>query len=169
MKHIDYDPETGIFIRKGYYSRWGTWVARRNELTRPSAEGYILVMLNANAYKAHRLAFLYMFGVHVPHDMEVDHIDGVRSNNRFCNLRIVDRAENQKNKSIAKNNTTGVHGVCRYGHRFRARINHEGKRISLGLYDTVEEAEAVRKQYEELYGYSESHGRERGNYASGRK
>jgi hypothetical protein len=92
---------------------------------------------------------------------EVDHVDGNKGNNRFDNLRIVNRSVNMKNKSIYTNNTTGVIGVSRFGNRYRARINLDGKRFSLGLFDSVEDAAVARSAFEKEFGYCENHGRKK--------
>ena len=157
--HIHYDPDTGLFTRIGFVDRWGNYRKVNNPLTKVSAGGYLILMLKGKAHKAHRVAFLYMEGQMPDKDMEVDHIDGDRGNNKFSNLRIVTSAGNTLNKCIASNSSTGVIGVCKYEDRYRARINVNGRRISLGLYDTIAEAAEVRKFYEKLYGYSENHGR----------
>ena len=121
----------------------------------------MILSIQNKRYKAHRLAFLYVDNIPVNADFYVDHINGNRLDNRYSNLRMVDFGTNMKNKGLYSNSSTGVIGVCRYGDRFRARINVNGKRISLGLFDTIEEAAKVRKEYEILLDYSENHGSRR--------
>lgn len=158
-KHIHYEPDTGKFTRIGHYTRWGFKKVNR-PLEKISKEGYLIISIENKRYKAHRLAMIYM-GFDLTKNCEVDHIDGNRSNNKFSNLRIVNRQENMKNKSIGKNNTTGVLGVSVYGDKYRVRISLNGKRISLGLYNTIEEALSVRLKYEKEFGYCENHGRKK--------
>lgn len=72
---------------------------------------------------------------------EVDHIDNNGLNNRRNNLRIVERKFNKMNLSKYKSNTSGYKGVhCVNKDRWQARIQIDGKRISLGCYATREEA-----------------------------
>jgi hypothetical protein len=156
---IHYNPDTGVFTRIGFIDRWGNYNHKNFTLDKTSKEGYIIIRIFNKAYKAHRLAYLYVYGVELEDDIEVDHIDGNRSNNRFDNLRFVTRSVNMKNKSLYSNSSTGVIGVCKFGHRYRARINIDGKRISLGLYDTIEEAAHVRAQFEKDLNYHSNHGR----------
>jgi len=59
-------------------------------------------------HKAHRLIWLYVYG-EMP--KEIDHINGDRQDNRLENLRSVTRSQNQFNKAMAQNNTSGYRGV----------------------------------------------------------
>jgi hypothetical protein len=76
---------------------------------------------------------------------EVDHINGIRHDNRLCNLRWATRSENSVNKKIE--------GVCFHQGKWRPRIRKDKKTYHFGLYDTKEEAiEARNKKAKELYG-----------------
>lgn len=130
---LAYCPETGAF----------TWVSCQAPQVRPGSpagstrkDGYVVIKVNGKAYKAHRLAFLYMTG-RMP--AEVDHRDRNPSNNRWSNLRQASHAENSRNRTYA--NSTGMPcvGKERSG-RFRARVKVNGVRTRLGTYDTAEEA-----------------------------
>ena len=85
--------------------------------------------------------------------IEVDHINHNRLDNRKSNLRIVTRQENMYNKSEYKNNTSGVKGVKwnKDRQKWQVQINHNKKRIHLGLYSDLEEAKQVRLKAEEKY------------------
>jgi hypothetical protein len=91
---------------------------------------------------------------------QVDHINGDRSDNRICNLRIVDSQQNCRNQKLRKTNATGTMGV--YFHKltgkWTAQIMQSGKRIHLGLFDTKEGAISARKLAEVGYGYHPNHG-----------
>ncbi len=76
----------------------------------------------------------------VSDDMEVDHINGDKLDNRLINLRICTHSENCKNMKIYNTNTTGYKGVSRRGNSWRSRIRVDGKLILLGTYDTPEKA-----------------------------
>ena len=68
----DYDPETGVFIRKneGWYNApIGSVAGHKN------AKGYIILKVDGEAYKAHRLAWLYVYGYMTKN--EIDHISGI--------------------------------------------------------------------------------------------
>ena len=85
--------------------------------------------------------------------IEVDHVNRNRLDNRKKNLRIVTRQENMYNKSEYKNNTSGVKGVKwnKDRRKWQVQINHNKKRIHLGLYSDFEEAKKVRLEAEEKY------------------
>ena len=76
--------------------------------------GYKRIKIKGYTYKAHRLAWLYIYG-EFPSGVnwQIDHIDGDRSNNRIENLKLASPAENQKNKQSTSKNTSGITGVCR--------------------------------------------------------
>lgn len=85
-------------------------------------------------------------------NLEVDHINGNKWDNRKANLRIVSHADNMKNRKLNKNNKSGYTGVkeTRCG-TWNAQIFCDGKYIGLGTYKTKEEAVAARKAGEEKY------------------
>jgi hypothetical protein len=92
----------------------------------------------------HRLAWLYVTGAWPK--KHLDHINGDRADNRFCNLREADDAANNQNRKRAnKCSLTGVLGVtyCKQTKRYRAVIMHNRKSIHLGRFDTPEEAHAA--------------------------
>ncbi len=91
----------------------------------------------------------------------IDHINGDRGDNRISNLRVVTSTENNRNKAINKNNTSGVTGVTwsKSRRKWIAQI-HIGKiGKALGGFDRVEDAIAARKNAETRYGFHENHGR----------
>ena len=72
----------------------------------------------------------------------IDHIDRNRLNNLVENLRYVSLSENSRNRSMASNNTSKFKGVSYDTHKkkYRAMIQYEGHRYSLGYFNTAEEA-----------------------------
>jgi D-Tyr-tRNAtyr deacylase len=86
---------------------------------------------------------------------QVDHIDNNRLNNKISNLRWVTNSENSMNKSLSKDNTSGVKGVFYFSQRnkYIAQIKHNYKYHHLGYFNTLEEAkEARQKKANELFG-----------------
>jgi hypothetical protein len=71
----------------------------------------------------------------------VDHKNNDKHDNRLDNLRWCDKIENGQNQKIRKNNVSGVKGVGQYKqtNKWRARITINGRDISLGHYNTIEE------------------------------
>ena len=77
-----------------------------------------------------------------PRELEIDHINNIRDDNRWCNLRLAIRDSNQQNALIRRDNTSGVKGVCWHKRMcmWQARVMLNTKRISVGYFDSVEAA-----------------------------
>ena len=138
-----YDPATGIF-------RWDV-AGRDGPGTKGSVAGtasqrYWQITIDRRRYLAHRLAFLYMTGKWPPD--HVDHIDGDGFNNRFDNLRLATRSQNQGNRRINRNNTTGIKGVIYVAPRKKwwATIRVGGRVRHLGYFATAQEAAEARNR-----------------------
>lgn len=146
----DYNPLTGEFTFK---VRRGPKLAGSVAGTLNKG-GYVQLNFNSRFYTAHRLAFVFMEG-RLPLGC-VDHIDRDRSNNRWDNLRDCTATENNRNRSLSKNNTSGVSGVSFMPklNKWQAYICHEKKVINLGHFHTLEDAALARKKAEEFYGYA---------------
>jgi hypothetical protein len=84
--------------------------------------------------------------MHAPDGLEVDHIDGNGLNNVRSNLRLATHAQNKWNIGIRAHNKSGYTGVCfhKQAGRWWATINVNGRQISLGLFDEIEDAARAR-------------------------
>lgn len=136
---VAYNPDTGIFTRT---------VSRGNVragavVGTSDGQGYIRIQVCGARHRAHRLAWLYVYG-NFP-NAEIDHINGDKSDNRIANLRLATTLENCRNRPIRSDNKVGLKGVSFHSGtgKFRAKISFCGKERSLGLYPTKEEAHAV--------------------------
>jgi hypothetical protein len=137
---LNYNQDTGIFTwNKRLSSRAGIGdVAGCKNI-----KGYIYIGIDKVCYKAHRLAWLYVYG-YIP-KKQIDHINGNPSDNKITNLREVTVYQNALNQKKAKNNTSGIKGisVCKKTNKWHVRITVNGKRKSLGLFDDLDLAELV--------------------------
>lgn len=152
MEVVSYDPHTGVF----------RWLVSRNGYgggVKPGdhagslRDGYVHIVVNQCTWRAHRLAWALMTGSLPAKGLEIDHINGIRSDNRWKNLRLVTRTQNNRNMGLSRRNTSGVKGVSwntRAG-KWLANLKAEGRLIHLGYHTTVEEAAAARRAGERLY------------------
>lgn len=121
---LSYDPSSGEFTRLVSTSSNAMCGDTAWHLT---SNGYIYIRINGRFFPAHRLAWFYMTGKW-PSD-EVDHVNGIKNDNRFENLREVTHAQNQWNKGKPKNNNSGFKGVCwhKQTKSWRAKLGFHGK------------------------------------------
>ena len=137
-KLLHYDPDTGVFIW-----RVQRGPRRAGDVAGRDCHGYRTLHLGRRSYMMHRLAWLYMTGYLPP--IQIDHINLDKSDNRFCNLRLATKSENQANVRVRKDSTSGLKGVylCKDIGRWQAYITVAGKRRSLGYFDAPERAHAA--------------------------
>jgi len=147
-KFLHYEPETGMFI----------WLVDRGGGTKIGniagfirKDGYRHIKIFSKHYLSGRLAFFYMTGKWPEH--EIDHINRIRDDDRWCNLRVVTRQQNNRNQNIQKNNTSGIKGVhwIQRLNKWQARIWINKKTVSLGCFNNIEEAAKARKEAEIEY------------------
>lgn len=172
---IDYNPEAGelrwkerpvwMFSDSGSGGRHGNWVRSNGRLAGKLAlvsekDGYLVGELFAQRQHAHRVAWAIYYGEWP--SGQIDHINGIRDDNRISNLRDVTLAENSRNKRMHKNNKSGVIGVSWYPStkKWAADIGIDGKRTRLGYFASIEEAAAARKAAERKHGFHANHGSE---------
>ena len=145
-----YNPDLGIFT-------WLKGVKKGKKAGTRESSGYIKIKIDGKDYKAHRLAFLYMYGF-MPD--EIDHINHDKTDNRILNIRSVTHAENCKNLKKSKNNTSGLNGISydKTNNLWRSRITVNGKAIYLGRRRSFFDACCLRKSAENKYGFHKNHG-----------
>lgn len=112
-----------------------------------------MIQVSGTRYLAHRLAWMYVYGV-MP--SMIDHVNGDRSDNRIENLRPANKSTNNVNTGLTIRNTTGAKGLMRGRGKdgaFYARIVKNGKTIHIGKFPTRDEAaHAYNKAAIQLYG-----------------
>jgi len=157
-KFCHYDPESGVFKRIKRITWSGSIVECDYVPDKPTKYGYFQLNIFGRPYAIHRLIFLYMTGKFPKND--VDHINGNRTDNRWCNLRQVTRRENMMNVGIRSNSTTKVTGVSKRKDtgKYQVYIDVKGERIRLGCYDTLDEAAEIRRKATLKHGFHPNHG-----------
>ena len=139
-KYLDYDPATGVM-------RWKIWPRTGRpsgrEVLTTNAQGYRVVVLMGRQYRVHRVAWLMMYGKWPPELL--DHVNGNRTDNRLVNLREATRAENNRNRGMSGNNTSGFKGVTynKDRNKWQAKIWRNNKAIHLGRYPSAQGAFAA--------------------------
>ncbi len=99
-----------------------------------------------------RLVWVYLNG-NIPEELQIDHIDGERANDKQTNQRLANHSQQGQNKGPNSRSKTGVKGVCFIARRnkYRADIRANGKRITLGYFVELEDAVVARKEAELKY------------------
>ncbi|WP_186072123.1 HNH endonuclease [Burkholderia gladioli] len=149
---IEYEPDTGLF----------RWLVDRNghdggvrvgDVAGTVCDGYIRIHLDQRIYRAHRLAWLFMTGAFPKKGMDIDHRNRIRSDNRWQNLRLATRCQNNMNSGPSKANRSGIKGVSwlKRRNKWHARIKIDGQVILLGDFALLEDAAAARKAAEDKY------------------
>jgi hypothetical protein len=120
--------------------------------------GYLKLTLIKNkvrkTVKVHKLV-ANAFLLNPEHKVCIDHINGVRTDNKMNNLRFASHSQNSQNKSISSNNISGTTGVSfhRSTNKWCAKIGLNNKQIHIGLYETKDEAIQARiYKANQLYG-----------------
>lgn len=113
--------------------------------------GYLGICIGPKRWQAHRIAWALHTGAW-PKD-QIDHINGIKTDNRACNLREATNSQNGKNLGLSKANKSGVKGISfeKYTEKWKASIRVNGKSISIGRFDSIEDAAKARKVAEQQY------------------
>lgn len=140
---LKYSPRTGEFVRRvtaGPRAVEGTVAGNLHP------EGYVRIVLDGKTYQAHRLAFLYMTG-RFP-KKKVDHKNGLRSDNRWKNLRNADNVQNGRNMKLRRDNTSGIKGVYLSSRgSWKAQACVKGQVVHLGTFDEKEDAGKAYRRF----------------------
>jgi hypothetical protein len=140
------DPESGIFTAA--CDRESSSIKAGQRLGWINGKGYYHIMLDRRSYRANRLAWLYMTGGWPPH--QVDHLNHDKADDRWANLRAATNQQNQRNITMSKANTSGIRGVGWHKRieKWQASIRVDGRLLSLGYFESLDEAAQVRRDAE---------------------
>jgi hypothetical protein len=147
---LGYSKETGEFtwkVRRGGKAVAGSIAGRK------SSTGYIQIGINGNFFLAHRLAWFYVKG-EWPEGC-IDHINGIRSDNRWINFRAATRSQNQHNGQLRSNNKSGHKNVSinKKSGKWDVKVC-KGRKVHHGgsFSNIAEAARAAAKLREKLHG-----------------
>jgi len=141
---FSFNNETGEISR--IKSKWGS---KLGVLTTTNGAGYIVVKHNQKMYYGHHLAWFFGYG-EMP--KFIDHINGIRTDNRISNLRLSSFKDNSKNLKLDKRNISGVRGITWNKQHQKWKVMLGSK--YLGWFSDIEEAKLCRKSAESGTDYS---------------
>lgn len=160
---LSYDPTTGALTwrqrPRGHFAtdhehrRWNTRYAGRAALNGINRSGYRAGTIAGVSCLAHRVIWAMVTGVWP--DGEIDHDNGIRSQNQWTNLFDRTRTGNARNRARRCDNTTGVTGVIPSPSGWTAQLGDQ----YLGSFASFDDAVARRRQAEREAGYNPNHGR----------
>ena len=137
---LNYDPATGILTR-----RVGAATTKVGDVADTlNQDGYVYLKLGRRGFFGHRVAWLHFYGAWPI--SKIDHMNGIRTDNRIANLREVTDLENVQNQRLTgRNSKSGMLGIHwrKDSKKWRVRISVAGKKVLLGSFGTIEEAAAV--------------------------
>lgn len=144
---LRYDPETG----KIFWAKNRRRVMAGDEAGTPHVTGYVLIRVGQRSYRSHRIAWFLHHG-RWP-EKEIDHINGIKDDNRLCNLREVTHQENTRNSRRFRE-TGKLPGtfkrMTKDGPVWEGKRQRNGQYIYLGRFKTEREAhEAYLRKCEE--------------------
>ena len=151
---LDYNPDTGIF----------TWKIKQcskiniGDVAGTKNNKYIQIAINFKKYYAHRLAWLYMHGKYP--ENEIDHINRNKKDNRFCNLRDVNRSQNLWNTNAQSTNKSKYKNICLCSRTklWRVVITKNKKYIANDYFknkeDAVKYANKIRSEHFGEYAFN---------------
>jgi hypothetical protein len=144
---LEYQPDTGLF----FWKRSGKGIKKNRKAGHLSKDGYVDIRIKNCLHPAHRVAWVMMTG-NWP-DNFVDHINRIRSDNRFVNLREATKAENAQNTDLPSNNTSGYKGVVWHkpNKNWCAQIFINKKHIHLGSFENLQDAINARIEAEKEF------------------
>lgn len=141
--------------RSALCRKWNDRYAGKEALANVGTPGYLRGAIFDTGVMAHRVIWAMVYGFWS--EKQIDHINGVKTDNRIENLREASSSENKFNRGAQSNNTSGFKGVdwSKSNKKWRARIGVNRKVINLGAYATPELAyaaycEAAKKYHGEF-------------------
>lgn len=168
MKILRYDEKTGrlfwlprprdMFNAECTFVSWNRRNAGNEAFMQTNIKGYLAGKVMGKSVTAHRVIWCMAHGTY---PIQIDHIDGNKTNNLLSNLRAVTNAENQKNRPTQKNSSTGLNGVTfnKKLNKFQAYITINKRRVHIGTFETALDAQRARNLADFEHGFHRNHGR----------
>jgi hypothetical protein len=151
---LRYEPDTGklfwlprtreSFASARAFKTWNSRFCGREAFTHVGSDGYRRGKIFGNLHLAHRIVWI-LSNSEIPKKMDIDHVSGVRGDNRLKNLRLASRSQNRANTCVSASSTSGIKGVHwhKATQKWAAVIRVSGKQKHLGFFFKISEAEAA--------------------------
>lgn len=153
---LHYDPITGVF-------QWASGaqphIVGRVAGSKTYRQGYIAITVDQRKIVAHRLAVGMMEGV-MPKN-QIDHINGIKDDNRIVNLRHATNSQNHCNTGLRSTNTSGVKNVYwnKQARKWTVSIRANGKQHIVGQFNEIDDAERAAIEFRTaMHGEFANHG-----------
>lgn len=162
---LHYDPETGIFT---WASGAQPHIVGKQAGSKTFRQGYVAITVDRRKLLAHRLAMGMALGKMPVH--QVDHINGIKTDNRLANLREATNAENHRNTGVRCTNKSGVKNVYwhKQARKWTVAIRALGKQHFVGQFSDIADAEKAAIAFREaMHGQFVNHGIKGGQHAQG--
>jgi hypothetical protein len=152
-EHIEYDADTGLIsVKKEYIHKPAGSI-----LGGAQGDGYLRASFKGRRMLIHRMAWFLATGKWS--ELQIDHINGIRTDNRLCNLREATHSQNCINAKTSRKNKTGVKGVHFANGKYIASISINNKTHSIGRFESLEDAKIARRTFaESVQGEFVNHG-----------
>ncbi len=165
---LHYDSENGLLIhlkrnpemfsdgglgKHTNCKRWNTKFAGKKAGYIDKSNNSLTIKINSEKYYGHRICYSLYHNIELPVEIEIDHKNRDRSDNRITNLRIANRGQQNQNTKIRSDNTSGYKGISwdKVRCKWKVRINVDGKEIMLGRFVDLNEAIKCRQEAEKKY------------------
>ncbi len=146
-----YNPDNGWLLHRNEHHKKKFGARAGFSATR----GYRASSVDNKTSQEHRAIWVMHHG-DIPKDLHIDHINGIKDDNRIENLRLVTVKDNAMNKRVYKNNTSGHHGITKADTKGKWKLKKLGKYI--GTYATLKEAVLAKSSIETRKGFHKNHG-----------
>jgi hypothetical protein len=132
-EYLHYNQETGNII----------WIKKSSDRVQIGniagcikLDGYVYIKFNNKTYKAHRLSWFLYYGKWPTN--HIDHINGIKTDNRINNLRDVTRSENLLNQKRHREKTCKYYYFHKKTNKWQVQKRIEGKKTHLGCFNSKE-------------------------------
>lgn len=137
---FEYDDKSGKLYWKNHWvnNRRASLIGKEVGVISPN--GYRHTRIDGKDYLVHRLIYQMQVGFTVPSNLQIDHVNNNKLDNRFINLRVVNSRRNHRNRKAHNQGKLVGASFRKDSGRWRSIIHINGKNITVGNFNTELEA-----------------------------